>query len=115
MKKLWHWFIKRTVVFQEIQSKLWQCSAERRRLTKENVVLQERLPEISRRLCHVDVQQGPSEMHRILRICLTLDSRIIEEGFLHGNDDKIIEMFGHDIGHRAAYEIRRANFQRWEY
>ena len=39
---------------------------------------------------------------------------ILERGFLHGDDATMIDYIGRDIGARAAHEIRRANFQRWE-
>ncbi len=81
-------------------------------LDKENRELSERVSEISEKLCKVSVLKEYEKLK--LRIALDIDSRIIETGLIHGGDDLMIKYIGADIGHRAASEIRRANFQRWE-
>ena len=105
--------IRRTRLYREMDRQLFQAIRSKNATETENRELVERVSEISRRLCNVTVQRAP-EPRRILRICILIDSRIIEEGFLHGNDALVIEHIGRDIGFRAAQEIRRANFQRWE-
>jgi hypothetical protein len=105
--------VRRTRLYREMDRQLFQAIRIKDATEAENCELAERVAEISRQLCQVTVQRPPDQ-RRILRICLHIDSRIIEDGFLHGNDALIIDYIGRDIGIRAAHEIRRANFQRWE-
>ena len=84
-------------------------------LEKDNIELRERTAAISQRLCSkLEVQRPEDPMRRRLRVCIEIDSMILERGFLHGDDATVIEYIGRDIGARAAHEIRRANFSRWE-
>lgn len=117
------YMIKRTSLFKELESELSKANVLASRLTRsnellsrENEELAERTKEISRRIVNVSVQRDNTKSpYRIIRIVMDIDSSIIERGFLHGNDATIIKHMGMDIGRRAAEEIRRANFQRWEF
>jgi hypothetical protein len=106
--------VRRSSVFRETESKLFQAQARTSRIEGENRELAERTQAIGRRLCNVSVQRPPDPMERRLRVVVEIDARILERGFLHGDDATVIAYIGRDIGARAAHEIRRANFQRWE-
>lgn len=107
--------IRRTRIYREIEHKLYTETAHRLRLEGELAELSERIASVSEKLCRVSIQRHDDMARRRLRICLELDASIIETGFLHGNDNSLIAAIGRDIGARAAHEIRKANFQRWEY
>ncbi len=106
--------LRRFVVFRDTESKLRAAEARASRVEGENRELAERTQAIGRRLCNVSVQRPPDPMGRRLRVVVEIDAMILERGFMHGDDATVIEYIGRDIGARAAYEIRRANFQRWE-
>lgn len=111
--------VKGTQVYRDLDNKLRWTEARAERVLKENSELQERTSAISRKLCQVSVQADTNSYdrpsaRRHIRIIMDFDHRIIEQGFLHGNDATVIDYIGRDIGARAAEQIRRANFQRWE-
>ena len=106
--------VRRSAIFRETESKLFQAQARASRIENENRELAERTTAIGRRLCNVSVQRPPDPMGRRLRVVVEIDAMILERGFLHGDDATMIDYIGRDIGARAAMEIRRANFQRWE-
>jgi hypothetical protein len=106
--------VRRSVVFRDTESKLRSAEARASRIEGENRELAERTQAIGRRLCNVSVQCPPDPMGRRLRVVVEIDAMILERGFLHGDDATMIDYIGRDIGARAAHEIRRANFQRWE-
>ncbi|MFA5187307.1 MAG: hypothetical protein WC551_12585 [Patescibacteria group bacterium] len=106
--------VRRSVVFRDTESKLRSAEARASRIEGENRELAERTTAIGRRLCNVSVQRPPDPMGRRLRVMVEIDAMILERGFLHGDDATVIKYIGRDIGARAAHEIRRANFQRWE-
>ena len=39
---------------------------------------------------------------------------MVERGLIHGNDGEVIRLLGEHIGHQAASEIRKINYERWE-
>jgi hypothetical protein len=100
--------------FRSTERTLVSAEIRNERLELENRELSERVNAIGERLFSVSVQCSPEFGIRRLRVCVEIDARIIEQGFLHGNDATIIDYLGRNIGARAANEIRRANFQRWE-
>jgi hypothetical protein len=109
--------IKKSQAYRDLEYKLSFALTREADLRKINDELAERTSEIGRRICKVSVQYRESglrgESVRRLRMVMEIDPMIIETGFLHGNDNTVIEYIGRDIGTRAAQEIRRANFQRW--
>jgi hypothetical protein len=105
--------VKRTLLYRETEKALTNTTAKVFWLEKDNRELAERVTAISQRLVKVAVEICDRPPRR-LRLVLDIDPMVIEQGFLHGNDKTVIDYIGRDIGARAAYEIRRANFQRWE-
>jgi hypothetical protein len=101
-------------LFRETQIELFKAQVRAESVENENRELAERTTAIARRLCNVSVQRPPDPMRRRLRVVIEIDTIILERGFLHGDDATMIEYIGRDIGARAAHEIRRANFSRWE-
>lgn len=106
--------VRKTKLFKACDRALIQTESANARLKKENAELLERIPSISQKLARTSIQYKNDTPNRRLRICIEIDPVIIETGFLHGNDETVIEHIGHDIGYRVASEIRKANFQRWE-
>lgn len=104
--------VRHTAIFRQAESDRNVAQLRAARIDAENSELRERVADISRRLCNVSVMLRPTGVP-ILRICLDLDPIMIQRGFLHGGDTVMIEYIGRDIGHRAANEIKRANFARW--
>ena len=106
--------VRRTKLFKETSSRCNSAMQRAVRLERENDELSERVQEISKNLCRVNVQRRPDGSVPHMRICIELDTEMIERGFLHGNDAQVIEHIGRYIGAQAAREIRTANFARWE-
>jgi hypothetical protein len=106
--------VRHSVVFRDTERKLRSVEERASRIEGENRELAERTRAIGNRLCNVSVQRPPDPMGRRLRVVIEIDAIILERGFLHGDDATMIDYIGRDIGARAAREIRRANFQRWE-
>lgn len=105
---------------EELAEKVKQVEQQRslaisrkERVEQELVELKERIPAIAEKLANVSVQRSSGDFPR-LRVVVELDSHYIFGGLLHGNDDKMINYLGEDIGRRAAYEMKRLNFERWE-
>lgn len=106
--------VRRSALFRETQNQLFRVQREQAQTEKDNCELAERTAAIAQRLCRVSVQAPPDQRHRHLRVVIDIDAMILERGFLHGDDATVFEYIGRDIGARAAMELRRANFQRWE-
>lgn len=107
--------VRLSSVFRNTESRMLSAQAKASRLDAENRILAERTAAIGQKLCSVSVQCPPDPMGRRLRVVIEIDAQILERGFLHGDDATMIDYIGRDIGARAAHEIRRANFQRWEF
>jgi hypothetical protein len=101
-------------LFAGADSKIMQFKGEIESLLDENRELKERIPEIADKLCKFRIEKKLNDpTDRKLRICVDLDPIIIEDGFMHGNDETVIKYIGQDIGYRISREITRANFHRW--
>lgn len=105
--------IRKSPAYRSLEAKWSLAEVRLSALRAENAELAERVGEITKRICNVQVQYPPGPYRRF-RVCIEIDREIIESGFLHGNDATVIEHMGQHLGRMAAYEIRRANFQRWE-
>ena len=82
------------------------------RVQAENKALREKLAEIAGKLAKISVQRNPENLS--YRICVELDSHMIQSGMIHGNDHQFIEYLGEEIGHKAARQMREINYERWE-
>lgn len=101
-------------LFAGADSKISQFKYEIDNLLTENRELKERIPEIADKLCRFNIEKKLKDpADRRLRICVDIDPIIIEDGFMHGNDEKVLKYIGEHIGHQISRELTRANFHRW--
>lgn len=114
------WLVKKTKYVQKLREALGVVSNELHKQTvradkldRETYDLRERVNAIAERLARVSLQRRPPPHSRI-RIVMELDVDMLKDTFLHGNDDLVIRGVGDHIGRMAAYELKRANFHRWE-
>ena len=106
-------YITRSIPFRNVKLRNDFLEDENRRLKRENAELAERASAIAEKLTTVRVQKSPEPIHRI-RVCVDVDTQLVQQGLMHGNDNLFIEYVGRSIGCRAADAIRTCNFHRWE-
>jgi len=110
-KRLLNWLARKSDLYLDTRNQLRRAESSLQIMKRDSDELGERVAEISRKLCSVEVRRV-NHSYPKLRVCIDIDSAILEYGFMHGDDHAAIEHVGREIGYRAAQEIQRANFRR---
>ena len=106
-------YILRSALYRNVSLRNESLEAQNKSLAQENAELAERVSVITQKLTKVEVQRSPSPINRI-RVCVDVDAQLVQQGFMHGNDNLFINYMGKMIGQKAADAIRQANYHRWE-
>jgi hypothetical protein len=106
-------YILNSALYRNVQLRNESLETQNSKLIQENAELAERVNAVAEKLTKVTVQRSPDPINRI-RVCVDVDTQLVHQGFMHGNDNLFIEYMGKSIGYRAATAIRSANYQRWE-
>ncbi len=73
--------------------------------------LQPALEDIASKIAKVSIEK-PMHLRDRYRLCIDLDSYMIESSFMHGNDHLSIDYLGQYIGRMAACELTKMNYKR---
>lgn len=114
MMKIIEQAIKRTKLYKDSIERVRYANMRIAELEHENKILADRVYEISQKMVRVSVQRHNDRAFPIMRVVCDIDTSMIEQGLMWGNDSHVINMMARDIGYRAAQQIKQCNFQRWE-